>query len=78
MSKHHPELLAEIEAFVASAGMTEITFGRKAMSDPHFVRDVRNGRRLWPETEAKVRDKLVELTAEQAASTRQTGSERAA
>ncbi|MFC0204706.1 hypothetical protein [Novosphingobium soli] len=56
MSKHHPELLADIEAFVANAGMTEITFGRKAMSDPHFVRDIRNGRRLWPETEAKARD----------------------
>lgn len=56
MSKHHPELLAEIEAFVAAAGMSEITFGRKAMSDPHFVRDVRNNRRLWPTTEAKVRD----------------------
>jgi len=55
MSKHHPDLLAEIEAFVAKAGMSEITFGRKAMSDPHFVRDLRNNRRLWPETEAKVR-----------------------
>lgn len=55
MSKHHPDLLAEIEAFVAKAGMSEITFGRKAMSDPHFVRDLRNNRRLWPETEAKVK-----------------------
>lgn len=55
MSKHHPELLAEIETFVADAGMSEITFGRKALSDPHFVRDIRNARRLWPETERKVR-----------------------
>lgn len=35
--------------------MSEITFGRKALSDPHFVRQLRNGRRVWPETEAKVR-----------------------
>lgn len=53
MSQHHPELLASIEAFVAKAGMSEITFGRKAMGDPHFVRDIREGRRLWPETEAR-------------------------
>lgn len=55
MSKHHPELLAEIEAFAAEAGMSEITFGRRAMSDPHFVRDVRNNRQLWPATQDKVR-----------------------
>lgn len=56
MSKHHPDLLAEIEAFVGRVEMSEITFGRKALGDPHFVRDVRGTRRLWPETEQKVRD----------------------
>jgi len=35
--------------------MSEITFGRKAMSDPHFVRDVRKNRQLWPATQDKVR-----------------------
>jgi len=58
MSKHHPDLLAEIEAFVKAAGISEITFGRHALSDPHFVRDLRNNRRLWPETEKKVRDHI--------------------
>lgn len=53
---NHPDLLAEIEAFVKEAGITEITFGRKAMADPHFVRDLRKGRRMWPETETRVRD----------------------
>ena len=70
MSKHHPDLLAEIEAFVTNEGMSEITFGRKAMSDPHFVRDLRNNRRLWPETETKVRNFMAEYEA--------TPSERAA
>ncbi|WP_230189316.1 hypothetical protein [Sphingobium sp. CECT 9361] len=35
--------------------MSEVTFGRKALNDPHFVRDIRNGRKVWPATEAKVR-----------------------
>lgn len=65
MSKHHPELLAEIEAFVADAGMSEITFGRKAMSDPHFMRDLRNNRQLWPATQDKVRAFMREWTPEQ-------------
>lgn len=56
MTIHHPDLLKKIESFTAQSGMSEITFGRKAVRDPHFVRDVRKGRRLWPETEAKIRD----------------------
>lgn len=44
-----------VEAFLERADMAPVTFGREAMNDPHFVRDLRNGRRLWPETEAKVR-----------------------
>ena len=55
MSYQQPVLLDAIVAFTKASGMSEITFGRKAMSDPHFVRQLRNGRRVWPETEAKVR-----------------------
>lgn len=44
-----------VDAFLERTGMAPVTFGREAMNDPHFVRDLRNGRRLWPETEAKVR-----------------------
>lgn len=55
MSYAQSDLLHAIEAFVRASGMSEITFGRKALSDPHFVRQLRNGRRVWPETEAKVR-----------------------
>lgn len=63
MSQHHPELLAEIEAFVASTGLTETAFGRRCMSDPHFVRDVRGSRRLWPHTEEKVRQFIASYSA---------------
>lgn len=55
MDNAAPPLIEAIDAFVERHGMSPVTFGRKAMSDPHFVRDVRNGRRLWPDTEAKVR-----------------------
>ena len=47
-----------VEGFLAESQMAPVTFGRLAMNDPHFVRDLRKGRRLWPETEAKVRNFL--------------------
>jgi hypothetical protein len=55
MQKDAPPLLDAIDDFVTSRGMSPITFGRLAMRDPHFVRDIRGGRRVWPETEAKIR-----------------------
>lgn len=59
----HADLIAMIEEFAGSASMSEITFGRKAMGDPHFVRDLKNGRRVWPATEAKVRRFIQEFVA---------------
>lgn len=53
-------LINAIEAFVEAHDMPAATFGRLAMRDPHFVRDVRNGRRVWPETDAKVRAFIAE------------------
>jgi hypothetical protein len=47
-------LLAEIEAFLAETGMAPTTFGA-AMGDRHFVRQLRSGRRVWPETADKAR-----------------------
>lgn len=64
-------LLSDIDAFLAAHEMTEQHFGTLALKDKHLVPDLRgvqrsagpdsppknaNGpRRLWPETEAKVR-----------------------
>jgi len=48
-------LLAEIEAFMETHNMGAARFGIAAMGDKHFIRDLRNGRRTWPETESKVR-----------------------
>ena len=44
-----------VDEFIRQHSMSPVTFGRKALNDPHFVRDLRAGRRLWPETEDKVR-----------------------
>lgn len=48
--------LAEaIDAFIETHSMSPVTFGRRALNDPHFVAQLKGGRRCWPETEAKVR-----------------------
>jgi len=54
-------ILDEIEAFIADHKMAESTFGREALGDWRLIDELRGKgrakpRRLWPETEAKVRD----------------------
>lgn len=41
---------------MARNSMTPTAFGKSALRDPRLVHGLRNGRRLWPETEAKVRE----------------------
>lgn len=53
-------ILSDIEAFIATHGMAESTFGREALGDWRLISEIRGEggkrpRRLWPETEAKVR-----------------------
>jgi hypothetical protein len=48
-------LLNDIEAFIETHSLSPTAFGQSALGDRHFVRQLRNGRRVWPETEAKVR-----------------------
>jgi hypothetical protein len=55
----HP-ILNEIDFFCATHKMAESTFGRLALGDWKFVKELRgdgrdNPRRLWPETEQRVR-----------------------
>jgi len=50
-----PTLLPAIEAFLAAHSVSPCRFGLEAVNDPHFVEDLRAGRRCWPETEARVR-----------------------
>lgn len=67
----HP-LLADIEAFVKEHEMAESTFGRDAVNDWKFISDLRGAdgkrpRRVWPETEAKVRKFMRDYKPQQAA-----------
>lgn len=48
-------LLDNIEAFLATHDISATALGDRALGDRHFVRQLRAGRRVWPETEAKVR-----------------------
>jgi hypothetical protein len=62
-------LLDDIEAFLeANADVSPTALGDRALGDRHFVRQLRGGRRVWPETEAKVRQFMAEhcSTADQA------------
>ena len=48
-------LLSEIEAFIETHKLSHWQFGAAALNDRHFVEDLREGRRCWPETEARAR-----------------------
>lgn len=55
MSKHQ-QILPEIESFLSETGMGESYFGKKAVGNSELVDRLRNGRRIWPDTEERVRD----------------------
>ena len=48
-------LLDEIRLFCETHGMAQTRFGDLALNDKPFVSQLESGRRIWPETEAKVR-----------------------
>lgn len=48
-------LLDDIKAFCETHGLSIWQFGERAMNDKSFVKNIENGRRIWPDTEAKVR-----------------------
>ena len=66
MTIMHPILLAEIDAFLADTGMGETYFGKLAAGNPEVVRRLRSGRRVWPETETKIRSFIMMRRAQAA------------
>jgi predicted nucleic acid-binding protein len=52
-------LLSEIEAFLSEAGIGEHRFGILAAKNGRLVERLRDGRRIWPETEAQVRAYII-------------------
>lgn len=65
-------LLTDIKAFIARHGMAESTFGREALGDWRLIAELRGEgrarpRRLWPETEDKVRSFMASYDTAKAA-----------
>lgn len=56
MFDSQPTLLSEIEAFLARTGMKPTVFGKRAVGDPRFVFDLRDGRECRSKTGRRVRD----------------------
>lgn len=52
MSTH---LLSEIEQFLREVPMSEFRFGLRAAKNGRLVERLRDGRRVWPETDSQVR-----------------------
>ena len=50
------EFLKKIEDFLARTGMSATTLGIKAMNNPTFVFDIRNGRQCLDSTKERVLD----------------------
>jgi hypothetical protein len=48
-------LVDDIKAFCGTHGLSIWQFGELALNDKSFVKQLEDGRRVWPETEAKVR-----------------------
>lgn len=51
----HPDLIAEIRAFCAAQDMALTRFGKEAVNDPSFVRQLEEGRECRRSTIRKVR-----------------------
>jgi hypothetical protein len=50
----HP-IINEIDSFLKAHQLAESYFGRQAVNDWKLVAQLRAGRRLWPDTEARIR-----------------------
>lgn len=61
------ELLREIDAFLKTAEIGEHRFGILAANNGRLVERLRNGRRVWPDTEQRVREFLASRQPERAA-----------
>lgn len=57
-------LLEEIERFLALTKMSETAFGINAVNDAKFVKNIRSGRRCWPETIAKVKSYMMTVATQ--------------
>ena len=60
------EFLDEIDRFISLVGMSESAFGIASVYDAKFIKNLRAGRRCWPETIARVRDYMRSVASQKA------------
>lgn len=60
-------LLADIEAFIETHGMSLTRFGIEALNDKHLIPQLRGGRELRQATERKVRSYMATYRGSRAA-----------
>lgn len=60
----HIPLLDEIDTFIRVHRLSESAFGRLAINDWKLIRQLQAGRRLWPDTEQRVRGFMASYRAE--------------
>ncbi|OYZ12590.1 MAG: hypothetical protein B7Y36_03580 [Novosphingobium sp. 28-62-57] len=58
------DLLEQIEAYLVQSHVPPSRFGRLAAGDPRLVADLKSGRRLRQQTEARLRSYLNQVAAE--------------
>lgn len=58
-------LLSDIRAFLAETGMGASYFGKASVGNSEVVKRLEDGRRVWPETEAKLREYMRAKAQEQ-------------
>ena len=61
------QLLTDIREFCTRHDMALTRFGELALNDKPFVSQLEGGRRVWPETEAKVRAFMASYRSQDAA-----------
>jgi len=59
MTIMHPVLLRDIEAFLSETKMSASYFGKKAVGNSEVVARLREGRRVWPDTETNLRSYMM-------------------
>lgn len=62
-------LIHEIEAFMDATGLSEHRTGYLLAKNGRLIPRLRSGRRIWPETEALIRKKLVAEKAKRLSAT---------
>lgn len=62
MENQKTDLMTAIDDFLSVTGMGPSYFGKVAANNSELVSRLKRGRRVWPETEQKIRDYIAKNT----------------